>query len=173
MRSMAGNPSVSRIRLCLHTAVPAILANQSPKVSGHLRDYSRSVETAARDWVRSALRAPLALISTADSSRLLAKSGIADRTLRDDCTRSSNFTLSASQVQKANIFNSRRFSLTKRYSPSTGGALVAGRARARPPHRARSADLPPDDSLDISINYATLLIGSKTKLGDVGGGGKV
>jgi hypothetical protein len=83
MRNKAGNPGISRIRLCLHTPVSAILARQSPKVSGHL-NYSRFVETSARDWVRFALRGPLAVISTAVSSRLLAKSGIADRALRDE-----------------------------------------------------------------------------------------
>jgi hypothetical protein len=84
MRNKPGNPRISRIWLCLHTPVPAILAHQSPKVSGHLRDYSRFVETAARDWGRLARRGPLCSHSTAVSSRSLAKSGIAGRPLRDE-----------------------------------------------------------------------------------------
>jgi hypothetical protein len=79
-----GNPTISRIRFCLHTPVPAILAHQLPKVSDRLRDYSRFLKTRARDWGRFALGGPLAVISTVVPSRLLAKSGIADRALRDE-----------------------------------------------------------------------------------------
>jgi len=84
MRNKAGNPGISRSRPCLQTPVSTIFERQSPKVSGHLRDYSRFVETSARDRVRLALRGPLAVISTAVLSRWLAKSGIADRALRDE-----------------------------------------------------------------------------------------
>ena len=54
-RDRAGNAGFSRIRFRLQTPNSPIFGRELPKVSGHVRDYSRFAETAAGDRVRSRL----------------------------------------------------------------------------------------------------------------------
>jgi len=49
-REWAGNPGFSRIRFRLQTPSSPILRLKSPKVSGHVRGYSRFAETIGGDW---------------------------------------------------------------------------------------------------------------------------